>query len=1141
MQGCPFMNSKKSTYIQPCKSKPKLYNCYDKQKYCNITKFDKCNSKDIYDNLEKEYYYLKEKFSYNGCVFKLCNNDFKQGTYIIDKPGLYCLTEDIIFNPNPDLLDGERYDCNPPSTTTGTTDREADIECKDVNLIRNDWKPVLDKCDENYQEKYDKFSFRLGFFAALCVTCDHVIIDLGNFTIRQHEAHALQQRFFSVIELSSSPFESGIGPTNFGEIIHANHVFIENGTIGLSSHTGIHGNSNSNILLRNLKITNFEFSGILLNGCNKLAVKNVDIFTNRPEMPVVGTYSQARFILDFLEKSIKRLNILSKIDENNCKIPYERCVNEDETAQPLSIINGFQELLDCTCNLKKCLNTICECLNGLDNLCPSMPLKLCPDHINELKKICKLLNKLKCYHNAIKCFVEYKLNEDWLSTIGSSSPTPIDTETLYNLIKQITEELTEYINNSCELLDKIFCDDSIIKAKDDLCSLLDNLYGYFETFFNNEIIPPTYYKIIRDQIHKYEYYNDLQKTLKIYGQLKCAMWDTYNKIIVDDDQKNVHPLFKNTNGLPDGNVYGLSIKPKGPAVGPFVSSMDEGVVNNVHIEDVHVSNLIGDIQEIVGLRRCDQNQTDNVYAASQTGPLGDVFQILNKLTSDKFQNYIGCEEYDLGCECSMEDLLQHLNLTIEEENCDLDTIVVNDDILTIDQNVNNPLAEAQLCITFIKFKDGGFKDEYGGTSIEYEVLDWAWGNKEITLPEITVTCPGSNDQINELFPSIPYNFACNGDSMNHVNKGILGFKLDGICNLYFKNCSVKDIVNEGPLGSDVCGKYKYSHLQQKQIGYNGTTVRGVSLSACNTVIMKYINIENLWSHNGLTYGIHMHNNCKDLCIDNICIDKLQSGLKYCFKITNDGELKNLSDNCKLYGEDLYKITSINLLECGEECTNDSDDQLICWLGKGFCQEKLTKYSKDIEKKAILAKDIYKQKGSLNYSLIENGYINVTINMFTNELCIELESKITCPPTSQISIIDEQFLNIVFECENSENDFNVSFYISDVDGDGKIDNIPKILLTKKQLCLLLDGNYTVTLKNCDEVLCSYPIECNNSSLLEDLYTPYSTDLPNHVPTAYGVKADEGTECIDLKCIKVDELCSLGEAIKVALPSVNYSLF
>ena len=46
----------------------------------------------------------------------------------------------------------------------------------------------------------------MGFFSAITVETDNVIIDLNGYVIQQSELHQLQQRFFAIIETAAAPF-----------------------------------------------------------------------------------------------------------------------------------------------------------------------------------------------------------------------------------------------------------------------------------------------------------------------------------------------------------------------------------------------------------------------------------------------------------------------------------------------------------------------------------------------------------------------------------------------------------------------------------------------------------------------------------------------------------------------------------------------------------------------------------------------------------------------------------------------------------------------------------------------------------------------------------------------------------------------
>jgi hypothetical protein len=225
-------------------------------------------------------------------MIELKQSDFDNGTFRITDKGYYKLTEDIVFNPNPSIWDGDK-------------------------LVGDNWMPRQDQKEEYPSAPLGPY--HMGFFAALSVEVDDVIIDLNGYTMEQSMEHYLQQRFFSVIELASSPFISGQGPSNFGEqVSFPSHVKIMNGNIGRSSHQGIHGNNMKHILLENLNIYNYEQAGIALNGGEYIYVKNVIVGNSSRNVVVNATYSQSRFMVPFLRKIIEekgnpQMNIMGSL------------------------------------------------------------------------------------------------------------------------------------------------------------------------------------------------------------------------------------------------------------------------------------------------------------------------------------------------------------------------------------------------------------------------------------------------------------------------------------------------------------------------------------------------------------------------------------------------------------------------------------------------------------------------------------------------------------------------------------------------------------------------------------------------------------------------------------------------------------
>lgn len=145
--------------------------------------------------------------------------------------------------------------------------------------------------------------YHLGFFAAITVEADNILLDLNNKTLRQSKLHNVQQRFYANIELASSPFIPNQGPGNFGSTINIpKNIIIKNGCLGLSSHHGIHGNKMENVILQNLVCKDFEVAGIALNGTNNTIMDDIVLLGTSLDIKVLSTYSSGRFIRNFLKK-----------------------------------------------------------------------------------------------------------------------------------------------------------------------------------------------------------------------------------------------------------------------------------------------------------------------------------------------------------------------------------------------------------------------------------------------------------------------------------------------------------------------------------------------------------------------------------------------------------------------------------------------------------------------------------------------------------------------------------------------------------------------------------------------------------------------------------------------------------------------
>ena len=155
----------------------------------------------------------------------------------------------------------------------------------------------------------------LGFIAGITVEADNVVIDLNNHEIAMSEAMYYQQRFFACIAIKSVTFPPDQGPGFFGfEAVFPSNVVIKDGTIGLSSHFGIHGHNNDDVVIENVHVHSFETHGIEMSYFNNLIMRNVEI---GPSSTTAKLKGNASVFLKFLVGHFGDiLQMLQHFDQN---------------------------------------------------------------------------------------------------------------------------------------------------------------------------------------------------------------------------------------------------------------------------------------------------------------------------------------------------------------------------------------------------------------------------------------------------------------------------------------------------------------------------------------------------------------------------------------------------------------------------------------------------------------------------------------------------------------------------------------------------------------------------------------------------------------------------------------------------------
>lgn len=263
-------------------------------------------------------------------VVLVSQKDFEYGTMRVRVPCMIKLVENISFNPNR------------PKTWLDSNGKVTENVNNAVSIDPNrklDWWPDFSLEQNKVYFKGDvRNAYRLGFFAAVTLESNDIIVNLNNKIIMQHPEHALQQRFFSVIELADQPFVPKQGPANFGTSIKtASNVAIINGKIGLSSHHGIHGNGVNTILIKNVDFVDNEVCSIALNGSNDSYIVNVNVIKNRHDIPVLGSYSGGRFLKLFINGLEDAIKVNSETFDSSLK---ELNRELDETFDAVILNNG---------------------------------------------------------------------------------------------------------------------------------------------------------------------------------------------------------------------------------------------------------------------------------------------------------------------------------------------------------------------------------------------------------------------------------------------------------------------------------------------------------------------------------------------------------------------------------------------------------------------------------------------------------------------------------------------------------------------------------------------------------------------------------------------------------------------------------
>ena len=239
----------------------------------------------------------------------------------------------------------------------------------------------------------------------------------------------------------------------------------------------------------------------------------------------------------------------------------------------------------------------------------------------------------------------------------------------------------------------------------------------------------------------------LLSAVEIQNALRAATIHVHQDVIVDgktfiDAAK--HPaeyaLFHNRFGVVDGNAYGFLVNPLGVAVFGF-PSQGPTPSKKISFKNVHITSQRAFINEVIALNQGGRPAVD---------PIGAVFMVRNV-------------HPDTGAPLTVSSL-------DESKAVYTGNVVANAQAL---------VAKAALNGEFPSFLD------VTRLNITQEVLTWIESGSALST-----------------IVQQPTDYLCNGDTMFHVNKGVIGFKMDGAQNVTMKNTSVDEIENFGTLAQE---------------------------------------------------------------------------------------------------------------------------------------------------------------------------------------------------------------------------------------------------------------------------------------------------------------------------------------------------
>merc|ERR1719295_209743 len=122
---------------------------------------------------------------------------------------------------------------------------------------------------------------------------------------------------------------------------------------------------------------------------------------------------------------------------------------------------------------------------------------------------------------------------------------------------------------------------------------------------------------------------------------------------------------------------------------------------------------------------------------------------------------------------------------------------------------------------------------------------------------------------------------CNTDIQLHINKGVIGLRLDNLVDFNVSNIRIESLINTGGLGveNEICGAYTQGNAHQDPMitaGYTGTEGYGITITQSVEGRISNVSIRDVETHHGTANGIALFKD-SSVNFDGVIVDGITAG------------------------------------------------------------------------------------------------------------------------------------------------------------------------------------------------------------------------------------------------------------------------